>query len=164
MRAGAGPFLLVFNPKYDLAIARRDFSDLCELAFIAGDVLVVADEMQDVMLPNWSPAGWALLLRKGRKRGVRIIGASQRPAGIEKNIWSMATLIRSGRLNYMDDAQAVARVLMVDPYEIIALRPLHWLQRDISEPFILRGHIEFRGGQPVNVVDRKINLPAPRAP
>lgn len=149
--AGAGPFRLVYRPSFDTAVSRWQFSRFCALAHAVGNVQVVADELEDVMEANWAPPGWAMLIRKGRKRGCRVIAASQRPAGIEKRIWSMATVIRSGRLNYADDAATVARVLMVDPRDVLRLEPLHFIQRSVYAPVIVWGRIEWRAGRPLEV-------------
>jgi len=163
VKAGAGAFRLVFNPSFDAERARRQFSDLCELAYAAGDVLTVADELEGVMSPSWSPPGWALLVLRGRKRGVRIIGASQRPAGIEKRFWSLATVIRSGRLNYADDAATVARVLMVEPRDVLALADLDFIQRSVRRPVVQWGRIAWARGRPVESILREKNL-LPDAP
>jgi hypothetical protein len=168
VKAGAGPFRLVFRPPFDLVRARAEFNLFCLIAFRVcmerGDVLVVADELEDVTLASWAPPGWSQLIRKGRKYGARIIAASQRPAGIEKKIWSMATVVQSGRLNEMEDARTVARVLMVDPLEVVALPQLAWIRRSIYEPAIVRGRIEWRAGAPQEVIISKKPLPGAAAP
>jgi hypothetical protein len=167
VRAGAGPFRLVFRPPFDLVRARAEFNLFCLIAFRVcmerGDVLVVADELEDVTLASWAPPGWSQLIRKGRKHGARIIAASQRPAGIEKKIWSMATVVQSGRLNELEDARTVARVLMVDPLEVIALPQLSWIRRSIYKPAIVRGRIEWVGGRPREVIISEKPLPFPSA-
>jgi len=161
--AGAGPFRLVFRPSFDVEVGRAQFNWFCKVAHAAGDVLVIADELHRVMLPNWSPAGWGLLVCLGRARGVRIIAASQRPAGIEKGFWDQATVIRSGRLNGDASARTVAGVLLVPWAEIVALPPLYWIQRSIYKPVIRRGRIEWRSGWPRDVLLSEKNLPAPGA-
>jgi hypothetical protein len=70
-------------------------------------------------------------------------------------------VIRSGRLNDVNDAATVARVLMVDPGEVLALPPLYWIQRSIYKPVILRGRIEWRAGRPHGVVLSEKPLPVP---
>ena len=164
--AGRGPFSLVFNPTFDRDRDCREFGLLCELAWAAGNVMLAADELAGVMLPNWAPAGWLKLVSTGRKRGVRIVAASQRPAQVEKSFWDQATVVRCGRLNGLDSAATVARVLMVDPRELIALPPMHWIQRSIYKPIIVRGRIEWQGGHPHSVILSKKSLPgaAPAAP
>jgi hypothetical protein len=58
---------------------------------------------------------------RGRKRGLKIIGTSQRPASIDKDFLSNATLIRCGALGYPNDRVAVAAVMGADPAQIAAL-------------------------------------------
>jgi len=157
--ARAGPFRLVFRPSFDIEEARKQFDWFCKIAYSAGDVLVIADELHRVMLANWAPAGWGQLVSMGRDRGVSLIAASQRPAGIEKSFWDQATVIRSGRLNGEASARAVAGVLLVPWSEIVALPPLHWIQRSIYRPVIVRGHLVWRSGRPHDVIDGEINLP-----
>jgi len=162
--AGAGPFRVVFHPSFDVDQGRVQFDWFCKVAHAAGDVLVIADELHRVMLSGWSPAGWGQLVCLGRARGVRIIAASQRPAGIEKGFWDQASVIRSGRLNGKASAQAVAGVLLVPWQEVVALPPLHWIQRSIYTPAVVRGRIEWRGGRPHDVVLSKKPLPGASAP
>lgn len=160
LKAGAGPFALAFRPSFDLDIGRAQFNWFCMLAYKLGNVLVVGDELHRVIRAGWSPAGWSMLISMGRDRGVRVIAASQRPAEFDKGFWDQATVIRGGRLNGEASARTLAGVLMVPWQDIVALPELHWIQRSISRPVIVRGHIAWRAGRPVEVVDREINLPS----
>ena len=157
--AGPGPFSVVFHPSFDVDQGRQQFDWFCKVAYAVGDLLVIADELHRVMLPGWSPEGWGMLVCLGRNRGVRVIAASQRPAGIEKGFWDQASVIRSGRLNGKASAQAVAGVLLVPWQDVVALPPLHWIQRSIYEPAIVRGRIEWRAGRPHDVMLSKKPLP-----
>lgn len=146
----AGPLRLVYRPPFDVEKERAHFGQFCTLAYAAGDVLVVADELASVMTATWAPAGWRRLVRLGRKRGCRIVAASQRPAGIEKDFWDMATVIRSGWVRGAS-ADTMADALMVDRSEVMALAPLHFIQRSIYEPVIQWGRIEWRAGEPLEI-------------
>jgi hypothetical protein len=155
----AAGFRLVFRPSFDVDAGRVQFDWFCKLAYQLGDVLVVADELHRVMLPNWAPEGWNLLVSMGRSRGARVIAVSQRPALIEKGFWDQATVIRAGRLNGRLSAQALADALLVPWTEVVSLSPLLWLQRSIYEPAIVRGRIEWRRGRPSDVLIEKKPLP-----
>lgn len=155
----APSFSFVYRPSVDLEKAAGEFDAFCWIAFLAGDVLVVADELEDVTRSNWAPPYWSQLVRKGRKRGVRIVAASQMPAYIDKKIWSMATMVQSGRLNELEHARTVARVLMVEPAAVMALPQLHYIRRSIYAPVIEHGRIEWRDGRPHSVVLKKTPLP-----
>jgi len=170
IKAGAGKaFRVVFRPRLDLDLValRGEFNWFCNVAVAVcrahGDTLIVVDELEDVVTATWAPPWWGQLIRKGRKLGARVVAASQRPAGIEKRIWSMATVVQSGRLNDIEDARTVARVLMVDPLEVVGLEPLHWIRRSIYKPVILRGRIEWRGGVPADADVVEKPLPFLRA-
>lgn len=164
VKAGQGPFRVVLCPSLEQEQERGQFNDFCLMAFAIGRLLVVADELEDVMLPTWAPAGWRLLMRKGRKRSVRVIGATQRPAGLEKRMWSFATVVRSGVLEEWADADVVAARLRVTPDDVLALPSLHWIQWERERRAIVRGHIEFRSGKPHQVVDSENIFSPPGAP
>lgn len=134
VKAGAGPFRLVFEPHADPARAVVQFEALCRLAFHAGGLLFVAEELADVTQPTKAPVGWSMLTRRGRKRGVSIIGASQRPASIDKTFLGNCTTVRAGRLLYEADARAVGLVLGVDHADLMALESLHYVQRSPPAP------------------------------
>jgi hypothetical protein len=153
IKAGQGPCAAVFVPSLDQERERYQFNWFCHIAFAAGNVTVIADELEDVMLPTWAPGGWRLLVRKGRKRGVRIVAASQRPAGLEKRVWSFATVVRSGVLDDGNDAAVVAERLRVHPHDILALPALHWVQWKREGRLISRGHVLWRNGEPHDVTD-----------
>lgn len=152
IKAGQGPFSAVLCPSDDQERERGQFNEFCLMAFAVGRLLVVADELEDVMTATWSPAGWRRLVRKGRKRNVKIIGASQRPAGIEKRLWAFANVVRSGFLEYDEDAAVLASRLRVSPDELKALPALSWVQWSREKQAVTRGRIEYRSGRPHEVV------------
>lgn len=123
------PFKLVFRPSSDPGAAARQFDALCKLCFHAGGVTFVAEELADVTTPSRAPVGWSMLSRRGRKRGIVLFGASQRPANIDKNFLGNATRVRCGVLSYEQDANVCGRVLGVDPGELMTLAPLAYVER-----------------------------------
>lgn len=152
--AGAGPFALVHQPgTSDPAKLKQKFDVFCKLAFAVGDVLVVVDEAADVTSPNRYevPEGWSTLLRQGRHRSVRILAATQRPADIDKRLWTFATRIRTGRLNYSSDQAELANVLNVDRAAVSGLVQREWIERDMLTGEIAHGSIEWRNGLPLDV-------------
>ena len=165
LKSWAGSFSLVFRPSFDAARGRLQFDWFCSLAYQLGGVLVVADELHRVMRAGWSPAGWSMLVSMGRARGVRIIASSQRPAEFDKGFWDQATVIRTGRLNGEASARSLAGVLLVPWSEIVSLPDLHWIQRNVARPVIVRGHIAWRSGRPYEVIDSENPLlPGPARP
>jgi hypothetical protein len=163
--AGGGPFSYVFQPSGDdLVVLRQQFDVFCRLAFAAGNLELIVDELADVDSPNRYevPPGWALVLRRGRKRELRIVGATQRPADVNNRLWSFATRFRVGMLGDSDDVRELARVVMVDPAEVAALLPLDWIERDRMTAATTRGRIEWRAGRPVNLPRARAAAPAPQ--
>jgi hypothetical protein len=164
LKAGQGPCRAVFAPSLDQDRERKQFDLFCQIAFCAANITVIADELEDVVLPNWAPAGWRLLVRKGRKRGVRLIASSQRPAGLEKRIWSFAPIVRTGVLDDDEDAREVAKRVRVTPADVLALPSMHYIQWMRETRTIRRGHIEWRAGRPHDVTDSENIFSPPGAP
>jgi len=154
VEAGRGPFSLLYQPDgSDLVRLKRQFDVFCKLAFAAGDLLCVVDEAADVTSPVRSqvPEGWSTLLRQGRHRAVRIIAATQRPADVDKRLWTFATRLRTGRLNYSSDRKEIANVLSVEVAELAGLTGQQWIERDMLTGALARGVLDWKRGRPVNV-------------
>lgn len=113
-RAGQGPFRFRVIPAADAAIRQVEFDLFCRTAMAVGKLMLLAEELRFVTQPSKAPAGWASVTLRGRKRGVKVIGASQRPASIDKDFLGGATLIRCGALGYPEDRKAVAAVMGID--------------------------------------------------
>ena len=139
-----GRFALVFAPAFEPKAIPGQFGAFCQLAYAAGHVALVCEELADVTQPSWAPAGWSLATRKGRHRGLTIYGASQRPASIDKDFFGNATLIRCGRLNFEADLRTMANVLGVTQDQIRDLRPLQWVERDMQTGQTTTGTLKIR--------------------
>lgn len=133
-KVGAGPFRFVFRPADDLAAAKKQFDLFCSIAFAAKNLWLIAEELKFWTSPSYAPPGWSKVNLRGRKHGLTVIGASQRPASIDKDFLGNATLVRAGRMNYEEDARAVAKVLGVAPDEIMGLQPLEYIERRPPQP------------------------------
>lgn len=138
-----GRFALVFTPSGDPRAMVKQFDMFCLLAYHAGNLTMVCEELADVTQPGNAPAGWSIATRKGRHAGLRLYGASQRPASIDKHFFGNATVIRTGRLNFAADIKGMANVLQVPEDEIRALLPLQWVERDMQNGKITRGKVTF---------------------
>lgn len=117
----SGGFKVRFVPSTDANKRQIEFDLFCRTAMAIGDLLLIVEELRFVTQPSKAPAGWAGVTLRGRKRGVRVIGTSQRPASIDKDFLGSATLIRCGALNYPEDRKAVAMVMGIDPEEVASL-------------------------------------------
>ncbi len=74
-------------------------------------------------------------------RSLRIYGASQRPASIDKHFFGNATQIRTGRLNFARDVKVLADVLQVPAMQVQGLQPLDWIARDMANGKISTGKL-----------------------
>ncbi|PMS38480.1 hypothetical protein [Trinickia symbiotica] len=134
-----GALRLVFLPSPDPATAVKQFDTLCRIAFHAERVTFVVDELKLVTTPSRSPVGWGMLTGRGRKRGIVIYGLSQRPASIDKDFLGNCTAVRTGRLPYRNDAEAVAKCVGAPVEEIQTLPDYHWIRRDAATGQVTRG-------------------------
>lgn len=141
--AGArGPFALIYQPPTEQRIEDQ-FNAVCREVFAAGNVLFVAEELNKVTKPGWAPEHWKNITSRGRHRHVTLIGASQRPASVDKDYIGNATVIRSGRLNFEDDQKTVARALGVLYTDIRDLPDLAYIERDTNTREVSRGVLSF---------------------
>lgn len=138
-----GRFALIYTPRGDTEARRQQFDVFCKLAFAAGRVFLVAEELNNVTRPSWAPAGWQDVSSRGRHRGMTVLGVSQRPASVDKDFFSNATRVRSGRLNFDDDIRVLANVLRVPAERIADLKPLQWIERDMQTGRISEGVVTF---------------------
>ncbi|RQQ65551.1 hypothetical protein [Burkholderia stagnalis] len=134
-----GPIRTVFVPSPDPATAVKQFDAFCRIAFAAERMTFIVDELKSVTTPSRSPVGWGMLTGRGRKRGIRIYGLSQRPASIDKDFLGNCNFVRAGRLTYDEDIVKVARALRVPVDEVAALPDLAWIRRDMATGQIQRG-------------------------
>lgn len=119
----------------------EQFEVLCKLAYAVGDCVLIVDELAIYTKPLNAPPSWRDCSMRGRHRGLVVIGASQRPASIDKDFFGNATTIRTGRLNYKPDIVTMSNVLHVPANEISTLKPLEWIQRDMSTGEISKGTV-----------------------
>lgn len=134
-------FKLIFQPSS--ANIQRQFDFFCKLAFEIGDLLMGVEELNRVTQANRAPPAWQDCTSRGRHKGLIIYGASQRPASVDKDFFSNATKIRSGRLNFEADIKTLANVLKVKTHEIDELKPLEFIEREMATGQINRGILTF---------------------
>jgi len=105
-----------------------EFDFWCKVAFAWGNCTAIAEETADVTTPAKAPEGWGVLVRRGRKRGISIIGVSQRPAESDKTIIGNASLIHCGMLKRPQDRKYMALEMDVDKSVLDSLKPLEWVE------------------------------------
>ncbi len=131
-------FRLIFHPARTRKAMRDQFSTFCRIADHARDVRVIADELADVTEPNWAPEGWEMLTRQGRHAGIAIMGASQRPADVDKSFYGNASRVVAFRLNAEGDVDRMAKILGVPGDQVRALQPLEYFDRDMRSGAVVK--------------------------
>jgi len=113
----------------DFAALGVQFSLWCRIVRAVGNLRAVVEELNEVTRPAHAPADWRWLCSRGRHRGVRIIGVSQRPASVDKDFIGNATELFAFRLPYDPDWKALAVKFGRDAPKLASLPPrkyLHW--------------------------------------
>lgn len=136
-------FRCVFRPSADPAVRARQFDLVCRAALAAGRMTLVVEELRFVTTPCRAPLGWAQVCLTGRHKGLKVFGLSQRPASIDKDFLGNCTAIRTGRLAYPEDVKAVSKAMGGHAAEIQALKPLHWLEKDMTTGRMSSGVLTF---------------------
>ena len=67
------------------------FTDVCELAYLHQDFILVIDEVDQYCGANFSPTGFKKLINYGRHKNIEIICTSRSPAEIPKLLVSQMT-------------------------------------------------------------------------
>lgn len=138
-----------FVPSDDRELGIRQFSYLCGLAWIWAtrlrrETLLLVDELAEFTQANKAPAAWRRLIKRGRKQGISVLAASQRPAEIDKTIFSNASRIRVYRLGYDADQAAAAAALGVSRDDVAQLQGHAYLERDaLADGGLTSGKLHF---------------------
>jgi hypothetical protein len=134
-------FRAAFRPSFDDKTRSSQFDLFCKAAVHAGNLRLVVEELAFVTSPSFAPAGWKMVSSVGRHKGLRVIGASQRPAQVDKAFWSNCTEIHCGFLNYEEDQKTMAKVLGVTIDDIQGLEPLEYFHKNVRTKEIVRGKV-----------------------
>lgn len=147
------PFKARFVPGSGAKLADA-FGLLCDVAFAAGDMVFLAEELSDITTASHAPASWRRVITQGRHQGLHVIGAAQRPALIDKTFLGNATYIRCFTLRYRDDRLAMSRALDVPESDVSALQTveddvrhrteIHFIERDFRAGACQKGRIVLR--------------------
>lgn len=127
VRVNGGRIRAVYQPPRDPKQMAARFAQLCKLAWHAGRLMFIVEELRFVTRPSFAPMEWSEVTLTGRHQGLTVIGTSQRPVHIDKDFLGNATEIYCGTLGYRNDIQAAADALMIDAGQIGALPPLEFL-------------------------------------
>ncbi|MYN45787.1 hypothetical protein GTP23_12090 [Pseudoduganella sp. FT93W] len=138
----AQQFRTAFLPSFDDKVRKQQFDLFCKAAVHAGNLRLVVEELAFVTSPSFAPAGWKMVSSVGRHKGLRVIGASQRPAQVDKAFWSNCTEIHCGFLNYEADQKVMAQVLGVTISDIQGLEPLQYIHKNVRTKKITMGRVK----------------------
>lgn len=119
------------------------FEFLTSAARTLGNCTFLAEELAFVTQANKAPPAWRQATLLGRHSGMTIIGASQRPASVDKDFIACADVIHCGRLANERDAKAVATFLGCDWRELVNLPDLHYIELDVIKRETTRGVLKF---------------------
>ena len=119
-----------------------DFELWARLAFAWGNCVAVAEELAGVTSPAKAPDGWHTLVSRGRKRGIKIYGVTQRPSESDKTIMGNSTLKHVGFMPRAKDRKYMADEMDIDQRELDALEPLEWIEKEGQA--MRKGKISFR--------------------
>ena len=143
-----------FKPSAARAVAEQQFDFICRLVrwqtdpqpgqaapARVGPVCLVVDELADLVGPSFreTPDSWQWVIKRGRKYGVSVLAASQRPEQIDKTIFSLCSCIRVGRLNDADGVRRLANAINVPAAELFGLVGIEYLERDKRTGALTRG-------------------------
>lgn len=120
------------------------FDHWCNAAYAWGHCTVIAEELADVTTPGKAPPGWGVVVRRGRARGLRIFGITQRPSESDKTILGNVTRIIVCAMARADDRRYMARELDVPQSAVDGLRidALEYLEKNARTREILRGSLK----------------------
>lgn len=149
--AKGGPVRARFVPGGSTKLEPQ-FERLCKLAFAGGNMVFLAEELSDVTTASRAPAAWRQVITQGRHKGLHVLGASQRPALIDKNFLGACTYIRCFTLRYFEDRRAMAKSMDVAQEHIDALQTtetaskvtINFWEKDFREGISQAGKLELR--------------------
>lgn len=121
-------FELIWQPDDDTDFESKKFKSefvlFCKAAFIAGNLVMLVEELELVTKATWAPAAWRMCTKRGRHQRLIILAATQRPADADKAFWSSCTYIRCHALRETGDKDRMARVLDVTYEQINGLKTI----------------------------------------
>jgi hypothetical protein len=152
-RARSGPIKARYVHAGRIPIEKA-FGLVCSLAFTVGDLVLLAEELAEVTKPSWAPDQWRRCVTQGRHKGLTILGATQRPALIDKTFLGNCTLVRCCMLGYEDDARAMSKELRCSQALLEQLSTtgddagatIQYVERIRRPPALFAGEIRIRGG------------------
>ena len=123
-------YKIIFQPPEKHRDNPDAFNMVCKLAHKMGNCVFVADELQRVTTATMAPHWWKICIADGRHEGMKLIGAGQRPARVNKDILSNATMIRGFRLNTASDIKTMCDFFDISKQEFKSLNEYEYWEAD----------------------------------
>lgn len=151
IRAMAGKrFAVRYMPNHSGDVAAQ-FDLFCRACFLAGNLLMLVDELPEVTKSNRAPPAWRQCVNvgrlyrgaDGRERSLSIFGLGQRPGEVDKSFMNNLDVLHTGRIANAGDARILADYLAVDYRQLMALPDLHWLERRQGQAEPVAGVLQF---------------------
>lgn len=120
-------FKVVYWPSMDTKKRQAEFGYFCRLVFATKNLHCLVEELRYVTSPSYAPEPWAILSTRGRKKGIRLYGTSQRPAQIDKDFLGNCTEIYAGALVYRPDRRAVSECMRIVEAQLEPLQDFEFL-------------------------------------
>ncbi|MEZ2296474.1 hypothetical protein [Variovorax sp. RCC_210] len=146
-------FKVAYYPGPDARTYDEKFAIFCRIAFAAGRLVMLVEELADVTSPTHAPMAWRQCTKKGRHAGLQIVAATQRPADIDKHFLGGCTYIRCFTQRFPADRKAMAGAMSVPVADIEGLHTieqgnvtvLNWIERDFRTGKTTRGSKKMSG-------------------
>lgn len=143
-------FVVRFMPDHARDVAAQ-FDLFCRACFMAGNLLMVVDELPEVTKANRAPPAWRQCVNVGREyrgadgrvRSLSIFGLGQRPSECDKSFMNNLDVLHTGRVAQPSDARVLADLLDVDYRVLMRLPDLHWIERRQGQAEPVAGVLQF---------------------
>jgi len=118
-------FRIIYRPLDEIA----EFEEICKLCWACRDMSVLIEEMDIFCQYGRTPFSFIQLLKRGRHRDIHLVGVTQRPVGVDKNVTAMATEIYVFETNEPRDLDYLKERLSAEAVEQIkTLQAYQWLK------------------------------------
>jgi hypothetical protein len=121
---------IVFVPSENEKEMKGQFDRFCRAIWHLPGWCIVIEELSNVTMASWAPPAWKKISTAGRHKGLTVIGATQRPALVDKSFFGNCTELRCYRVGYEEDARAMSKVMFVGYQEFLDLDQFHYIAYD----------------------------------
>ncbi len=106
-------------------ISSKDFNQVCEILYNAGNFVLFVDEAFKVCSPNWIEPWHEQIMTLGRERNVGIVNLTQRPRRCHNTVISEAEHFFVFRLQLETDLNKIREILPKKYVKMVSSLPYH---------------------------------------